>query len=145
MKQYILKYIQLLSFLFLFSCTKNVVSDPVQFQKELLSGSGRVENTQRIWQLDSTIIDNINQDLSIYQKKYKKTFTYNGLYSDTDNNTGNWEITALNKLKLTTTYYFNNKVDITLFDIISITPAQLKLFYKNTNGQNITHVFKIVI
>ena len=132
-----------ISCLIFVSCTKNVVNDPLQFQIELLSGTGRVQNTQRIWQLDSTIIDDKKQDLSIYQKQYKRTFTYNGLYNDTDNNTGKWEITTLNKLKLTISYYFNNKVDIILYDIISIDLSQLKLTYKNSNGQTITHVFKL--
>lgn len=140
----LINVISISSCLLILSCTKKVENDPLQFQLELLSGTGRVQNTQRVWQLDSTIIDNINQNLTIYQKQYKKTFIYNGIYIDTDNNTGKWEITSLNKLKLTTSYFFNNKVDIIIFDIVSIDLGRLKLFYKNSNNQGITHVFKLV-
>jgi hypothetical protein len=67
-------------------CSKTVPKTPLEFQKELLAGSGTYLNTQRIWQLDSTKIIGVNSVLSSVQKNYKKTFTFDGKYSDTDNN-----------------------------------------------------------
>ena len=115
----------------------------MQFQKNLLAGTGTFENTQRTWQLDSTKIDGANLPLSIAQKNYKKTFTFDGGYSDTDNNTGKWEITTLNKLKLTIIYQSIAKQDSTVYDIISLNAAQMTLSSKSTNGQTAIYTFKI--
>jgi len=125
------------------SCSKTDIVPPLQFQKNLLAGTGTFENTQRIWQLDSTKIDGANLPLSIAQKNYKKTFTFDGGYSDTDNNTGKWEITTLNKLKLTIIYQSMAKQDSTVYDIISLNAAQMTLSSKSTNGKTAIYSFKI--
>ncbi len=125
------------------SCSKTDIVPPLQFQKNLLAGTGTFENTQRTWQLDSTKIDGANLPLSIAQKNYKKTFTFDGGYSDTDNNTGKWEITTLNKLKLTIIYQSIAKQDSTVYDIISLNAAQMTLSSKSTNGKTAIYSFKI--
>ena len=104
-------------------CSKTVAKTPLEFQKELLGGSGTYLNTQRTWQLDSTRINGINTVLSTVQKNYKKTFTFDSKYSDTDNNSGKWEIATLNKLKQTYIYQFSNKQDSITYDIVSINSA----------------------
>jgi hypothetical protein len=124
-------------------CSKTVPKTPLEFQKELLAGSGTYLNTQRIWQLDSTKINGVNRVLSSVQKNYKKTFTFDGKYSDTDNNNGKWEITTLNKLKTTYVYQFSNKQDSITYDIISINAAQMSLSIKLSNGQTANYSFKI--
>jgi hypothetical protein len=124
-------------------CSKTVPKTPLEFQKELLAGSGTYLNTQRIWQLDSTKINGVNSVLSSVQKNYKKTFTFDGKYSDTDNNNGKWEITTLNKLKTTYVYQFSNKQDSITYDIISINAAQMSLSIKLSNGQTANYSFKI--
>ena len=91
-------------------CSKTVTKTPLEFQRELLAGSGTYLNTQRTWQLDSTRINGINSVLTTVQKNYKKTFTFDSKYSDTDNNSGKWEITTLDKLKQTYVYQFSNKL-----------------------------------
>jgi hypothetical protein len=126
------------------SCAKQEVITPLQFQKELLAGTGSIQNTQRVWQLDSTILDGINQNLSTVQKQYKKTFTHNGAYFDTDNNAGIWEMISLNKLKQTIPYLLNNRIDSSVYEIISINAAKLKLSLKLTNGQTAIYSFKLV-
>lgn len=125
------------------SCSKTDIITPLQFQKQLLAGSGTYENTQRTWQLDSTKIDGANLPLSIAQKNYKKTFTFDGGYNDTDNNTGKWEINTLNKLKKTIIYQSIVKQDSTVYDIISINAAQMTLSSKLSNGQTAIYSFKI--
>ena len=125
------------------SCTKEEIILPIQFQKQLLAGTGNYQNTQHTWQLDSTKIDGNNILLSNTQKNYKKTFTFDGGYSDTDNNVGKWEITTLNKLKQTIIYQLNNKQDSAVYDIIYINAAQMSLSLKLINGQTANYIFKI--
>jgi hypothetical protein len=124
-------------------CSKTVPKTPLEFQKELLAGSGTYLNTERTWQLDSTKINGVNSVLTTVQKNYKKTFTFDSKYSDTDNNIGKWEISTLNKLKQTYFYQFSNKQDSTIYDIVSINSAQMSLSIKLSNGQSAIYSFKI--
>ena len=124
-------------------CSKTVPKTPLEFQKELLAGSGTYLNTERTWQLDSTRINGVNSVLTTVQKNYKKTFTFDSKYSDTDNNTGKWEISTLNKLKQTYFYQLANKQDSTTYDIVSINSAQMSLSIKLSNGQTAIYSFKI--
>lgn len=125
------------------ACTKTSITPPIQFQKQLLSGTGSFQNTQHIWQLDSTKIDGNNLTLTPTQKNYKKTFTFDGGYSDSDNNIGKWEITTINKLKQTIIYQSISKQDSIVYDIISINAAQMNLSLKLSNGQTAIYSFKI--
>jgi len=125
------------------ACSKTAVTPPLEFQKQLLAGTGSFQNIQHIWQLDSTKINGVNSVLTNVQKSYKKTFTFDGAYSDSDNNTGKWSITIINKLKQTITYQFTNKQDSTIYDIISINAAQMSLSLKLANGQTAIYSFKI--
>jgi hypothetical protein len=125
------------------SCTKTDVTPPLEFQRQLLAGTGSFLNTQRVWQLDSTRLNGVNSELTPVQKNYKKTFTFDGGYSDTDNNTGKWEIATLNKLKQTITYQFTKKQDSATYDIIAINAAQMSLSLKLSNGQTAIYSFKI--
>jgi hypothetical protein len=127
----------------LVSCTKTVIIPPIDLQKHLLAGTGSYQNTQHIWQLDSTKIDGASILLTPLQKSYKKTFTFDGGYSDTDNFTGKWEIATLNKLKQTVIYQSTGKQDSTVFDIISINAAQLNLSLKTSSGKTVIYHFKI--
>jgi FlaG/FlaF family flagellin (archaellin) len=125
------------------ACSKSNVIDNVLFQKVLLAGTSSISNTKHIWQYDSCKIDGINQTLTIYQRSYKKSYTYDGYYSDTDNNIGKWEINTLNKLKEKISYQGINKIDSITYDIISINAAQLNLSRKLENGQIVVYIFKI--
>ena len=125
------------------ACSKTTVTPPLEFQKQLLAGTGSFQNTYHIWQLDSTKINGVNSVLTNAQKNYKKTFTFDGSYNDTDNNTGKWEIPAINKLKQTFIYQLTNKQDSTTYDIVSINSAQMSLSIKLSNGQTAIYSFKI--
>ena len=125
------------------ACSKSNVIDNVLFQKVLLAGTSSISNTKHIWQYDSCKIDGINQTLTIHQRSYKKSYTYDGYYSDTDNNIGKWEINTLNKLKEKISYQGINKIDSITYDIISINAAQLNLSRKLENGQTVVYIFKI--
>ena len=142
-KNSILFILLLSSIVFTIGCSKTVSKTQLEFQKELLAGSGTYLNTERTWQLDSTKINGVNSVLTTVQKNYKKTFTFDSKYSDTDNNTGKWEISTLNKLKQTYFYQLANKQDSTTYDIVSINSAQMSLSIKLSNGQTAIYSFKI--
>jgi hypothetical protein len=142
-KNTLLLIILLSSILITIGCSKTVSKTPLEFQKELLAGSGTYLNTERTWQLDSTKINGVNSVLTTVQKNYKKTFTFDSKYSDTDNNIGKWEISTLNKLKQTYFYQLTNKQDSTTYDIVSINSAQMSLSIKLSNGQTAIYSFKI--
>jgi hypothetical protein len=139
----ILSFIILSSIGFVIACSKTVPKTPLEFQKELLAGTGAYLNSERTWQLDSTRINGVNNVLSAIQKNYKKTFTFDGKYSDTDNNIGKWEISTLNKLKKTIIYQSSTKQDSLTYDIVSINSAQMSLSIKLSNGQTAIYSFKI--
>ncbi len=113
--------------LLIISCKKDDVISELQFQKNLLAGTGSYQNTQRVWKLDSIIVDDKFLILTDVQKLYKKTFVYDGIYMDTEKNEGQWELPELNKLKQKIYFKVSNKIDSTSFEIISINAARLKL------------------
>jgi len=125
------------------SCAKTDTIPALQFQKQLLAGTGKYQNTLHSWQLDSTKINGANVLLTNTQKNFKKTFLFDGAYFDSDNNLGKWEITTINKLKQTIIYQSLNRQDSVVYDIVSINAAQLNLSIKLSNGQTAIYSFKI--
>lgn len=136
--------IYLISITVITSCSKIDVISPVNFQKQLLSGTGTYQNSKHTWQLDSTRINGVNLALTPSEKNFKKTFSYDGSCSDTDNNTGVWEINTLNKLKETLLNSMSTIQDSTTYDIVSVNSVQLNLSKKLLNGQTAIYSFKIV-
>ena len=144
LKNTILLILLFSSIIVIIGCSKTVPKTPLEFQKELLAGTGAYLNTQRTWQLDSFFVDGSNAPLTALQKGYKKTYSYDGLYNDhPDKNIGTWEISTLGKLKETITYITNNKKDSSVYEIVSINAARLKLTIKLSNGKLGTYSFKI--
>jgi len=138
-----LLFMVLSSIILIIACTKTETKSPLQFQKDLLAGTGTYLNTQHTWQLDSFYNDGTNFPLTPTQKEYKKTFTYEGVYSDSELNTGKWEIATLGKLKQTIIYKSTNKQDSSVYDIVSISAARLNLSIKLSNGKLGNYLFKI--
>lgn len=126
------------------SCNKTVPVSPLDFQKQLLAGTGTFQNTEKKWKLDSAYLNGALINLTTTQRAYFKIFTYDGNYADFERNEGVWEISTLNKLKQTIIYKAidsvtkKNKIDSTTYDIININAYQMKL--KTTN---LEYVFKI--
>lgn len=140
-----MKYIfYLMILIFITSCSKLDVINSVDFQKQLISGTGAYLNSKHTWQLDSTRINGVNLTLSPSERNYKKTFNNDGSYSDTDNNTGAWEINTLNKLKQTILTSLGTNQDSTTYDIVFVNSVQLNLSKKLLNGQTAIYSFKIV-
>lgn len=142
-KNNILLFIMLSSILLTIACSKTATKSPLEFQKDLLAGTGAYLNTQHTWQLDSCYVDGTNFPLTAIQKEYKKTYTYDGVYSDTELNTGKWEISTLGKLKQTIIYKTTNKQDSSVYDIVSINAARMNLSIKLSNGKVSSYLFKI--
>ena len=131
------------SIIIIIGCSKTVPKTPLEFQKELLAGTGAYLNTQRTWEIDSFFVEGKNSPLTALQIGYKKTFSYDGVYSDSEKNTGKWEIATLGKLKQTIIYKTTNKQDSSVYDIISVNAARLKLNIKFQDGKLGTYSFKI--
>ncbi len=136
MKRFYYSYLIISLIIFLIiSCKKDDVISELQFQKNLLAGTGSYQNTQRVWKLDSILVDDKSVILTDVQKLYKKTFVYDGVYLDTEKNEGQWDIPELNKLKQKIYYKLTNKIDSTSYEIISINAARLKLRVNGTKSK----------
>ena len=126
------KYGYLLALLMLFQfCTKKVVLTDVEFQRQLIAGTGTYQNMERSWRLDSTYINGVAISLTTYQRTFVKTFMHNGIYKDSERNNGTWELSKLNTLRQKITYSTTSKIDSCSFEILLINAAQLKLKLNN--------------
>ena len=129
-----LSFIVFFMSLFLFvSCAKKEVISELDFQKNLLAGSGNYQNTKRTWKIDSLILNGAVYKLSTIQKRYTRTFSRDGTYTDSDGVIGTWEMPSTTELSLIykaglTSLPIKNKY--TLVDISSI---QLPLKYDSAN------------
>jgi hypothetical protein len=137
------KYGYLLALLMLFQfCTKKVVLTDVEFQRQLIAGTGTYQNMERSWRLDSTYINGVAISLTTYQRTFVKTFMHNGIYKDSELNNGTWELSKINTLKQKITYSTTSKVDSCSFEILLINAAKLKLKLNNATIKT-EYLFKI--
>jgi hypothetical protein len=137
------KYGYLLALLMLFQfCTKKVVLTDIEFQRQLIAGTGTYQNMERSWRLDSTYINGVAISLTTYQRTFVKTFMHSGIYKDSELNNGTWELSKLNTLKQRTTYSTTSKIDSCSFEILLINAAQLKLKLNNASIKT-EYLFKI--
>ncbi len=137
------KCLYLLGVVFLFQfCKKKEVMTDLEFQKQLLAGSGTYQNVENNWKLDSTYINGVSVALTAYQKTFVKTFMYDGIYKDSELNTGTWELPALNTLKQKITYSATSKIDSFSYEILIINTAHLKLKLNNSTTKT-EYLFKI--
>jgi hypothetical protein len=137
------KCLYLLGVVFLFQfCKKKEVMTDLEFQKQLLAGSGTYQNVENNWKLDSTYINGVSVALTAYQKTFVKTFMYDGIYKDSELNTGTWELPTLNTLKQKITYSATSKIDSFSYEILIINTAHLKLKLNNSTTKT-EYLFKI--
>lgn len=116
-----------------YSCAKTEVISDLDFQKNLLAGSGSYQNTKRTWKIDSLTLNGVAYKLSTIQKRYTRTFSRDGSYTDSDGVVGTWEMPTTTELSLTykvglTTLPIKNK-----FQLIDISSIQLHLKYDSAN------------
>jgi len=115
------------------SCAKQEVISDLDFQKNLLAGSGGYQNTKRTWKIDSLTLNGAVYKLSTIQKKYTKTFSRDGSYTDSDGVIGTWEMPTITEISLNyklglTTQPIKNK-----YQIVDISSIQLHLKYDSAN------------
>jgi len=125
-------------------CTKAPIVTPLQFQKQLLSGTGFSQDGKHVWILDSTSIDGIKYPLTNHQKNFKKEFHFNGNYIDSDNINGFWDIPIIDQLSIIYVYPSHNLKDTVVYDIKSLDAARMNISRKLSNGQIAVYSFKIV-
>lgn len=130
-------------FQLLSSCQRTVEKTVEQTQLELIAGTGDFSNLKRTWRFDSCYINKVSVALTAEQKKYKKTFYTNGVFEDSDNNKGVWEIVDNKKLKQTIVYPLVNKTEITLYEIQNMNAVSLSLGLILPNGDNAVYIFAV--
>jgi hypothetical protein len=136
-------FVYLLGVVFLFQfCKKKEVMTDLEFRKQLLAGSGTYQNVENNWKLDSTYINGVSVVLTPYQKTFVKTFTHDGIYKDSELNTGTWELPTLNTLRQKIKYSTTSKIDSFSYEILIINTAQLKLKLNNATSKT-EYLFKI--
>jgi hypothetical protein len=125
-----------LFFIILFSimsCAKKEIISELDFQKNLLAGSGSYQNTKRTWKIDSLTLNGAAYKLSTIQKRYTRTFSRDGSYTDSDGVIGTWDMPAITELSLIykvglTTLPIKNK-----YQVVDISSIQLHLKYDSAN------------
>jgi hypothetical protein len=135
------KWSILKSFIFLItlgcivSCTKEEVASDIDFQRQLVGGTGSFQNTFKVWKLDSMAVDGKAYALTTNQKKYTKKFYHSGAYIDSDGFSGTWEIAELNALSHFTTGTLATTKLTSKYEIVEVNSAQLNLKLLNTTAK----------
>jgi hypothetical protein len=127
-------FILLSSFLF-FACAKEVPVDDIDFQRQLVGGTGSYDDTKKTWKLDSLAIDGKAFALTSNQKKYTKTFNHDGTYSDSDGYSGSWEIATIDNLTHVTSGATVGTKITTKFQISEVNAAQFNMKLLNTTSK----------
>jgi hypothetical protein len=117
----------LFSFLLHARCTKTdtILLDELGFSKNLLAGSGTDNNFQKVWKLDSLIVNGSGVLLTSAQLKYYKTFNWDGIYLDFDGNEGKWDMASNTSLEIEITNSSDTKV--LSYEIIELNSLNLQL------------------
>jgi hypothetical protein len=113
--------------LLLSGCTKTdtVILNDLDFYKSLLAGSETSTDFQKVWKLDSLIVNGLGIPLTSAQLKYYKTFKRNGIYLDFDGYGGKWDITSPTSLEIKIT---NNANPLSLsYQLIELNSFQLQI------------------
>jgi len=118
---------------FIVSCAKQEVVSDLDFQKNLLAGSGSYQNTKHTWKIDSLSQNGVVLNLSAAQKRYTKTFNRDGSYLDSDGITGVWSMPSTKDLTIVSKNGFSNIQLTNKYQVIDINSAQLHLKYDSAN------------
>lgn len=120
----------------LLGCSKEEVVSDIDFQKQLLSGTGKNQNVQKSWRLDSMITAGAAVRLTQYEKNYTKIFSFDGGFSDSDGFKGVWEIKTINQLDQTINNSASGTKLVTSYEIVNINSIRLNIKSKNGTGTN---------
>jgi hypothetical protein len=126
-----------------FSCAKQAVISELDFQKNLLAGTGGFQNVEHTWKIDSMTNNGAVLVLTTAQKRYKKTFKRDGSYYDSDGNTGSWLMPTVTDLTIISTNGMDSitsKIKKTYsFKIADLNSAQLFIKYDSAGSKQDLH------
>lgn len=126
-----------------FSCAKQEVVSELDFQKNLLAGTGGYQNTKHTWKIDSMTNNGVVLKLTTAQKRYTKTFNRDGTYYDSDGNIGNWLMPSITDLSVVSTngmdsISFKNKASYK-YKIADLNSARLFIKYDSAGIKQDLH------
>lgn len=117
----------------LVSCVKQQAVSVLDFQKNLLAGTGTYQNTKHTWRIDSLTMNGVIYKLNTAQKKYTKTFNRDGSYTDSDGVIGTWTIPSVNDLVLKYQTGLSGNILTTKYQLVDINAVQLHLKFDSSN------------
>ncbi len=126
-----------------FSCAKQEIVSELDFQKNLLAGTGGFQNTKHSWKIDSMTNNGVVLKLTAAQKRYTQTFNRDGSYYDSDGKTGNWLMPSIAELTIISTNGMDsisnkNKVSFK-YKIADLNSAQLFIKYDSAGIKQDLH------
>lgn len=130
----------LLSFL---GCSKETAVSDIDFQKQLLAGTGKNQNTKHSWRLDSMTLAGAAVRLTQYEKNYTKIFSFDGSFLDSDGFVGLWEVKTINKLDQTISNSASGGKLITSYEIVNINSVRLNI--KSVGGTGTNEYFYVIV
>jgi len=118
----------------LFSCAKTEIVTDLDFQKNLLAGTGALENTKHVWKIDSASLNGtmvIKNGVSIATPNSKKiitiTFLRDGSYTESDGNFGFWTLPEIKELRVNVTDGITGSKRSFKYEVADLNAAKLHL------------------
>ena len=118
----------------LFSCAKTELVSELDFQKNLLAGTGAYQNTKHVWRIDSATLNGvvfIKNGVPIATPTSKKiitvTFSRDGSYDESDGNFGAWTMPAVKELRLNVIDGITGTKRAFKYEVVDLNAARLHL------------------
>ena len=123
-------------FSFIFSCAKTELVSELDFQKNLLAGTGAYQNTKHVWKIDSVTQNGvvvIKNGVSVATPNSKKiitvTFASDGSYNESDGNFGSWTLPTIKELRLNVIDGITGTKRSFKYEVVDLNAARLHLKY----------------
>ena len=130
--------IYIIFFSLMFSCAKTELVSELDFQKNLLAGTGAYQNTKHVWRIDSAtlngavVIRNGVPTISPNSTKFiLVTFTSDGSYSD-DDYIGSWTLPTIKELRLNLKHRISGNLSPRKYEVVDLNAARLHLKFDST-------------
>ena len=125
---------------FIFSCAKSELVSELDFQKNLLAGTGAYQNTKKIWKIDSATNNGIiviKNGVSILTPTSKKiitiTFGRDGSYIESDGNSGSWTLPSIKELRVSVVDGLNGNKRAFKYEVVDLNAARLHLKFDSAS------------
>jgi hypothetical protein len=121
---------------FMIACAKTELVSELDFQKNLLSGTGAYQNTKKIWKIDSATENGkivIRNGVSVLTPTSKKittiSFGRDGSYYESDGNSGSWTLPSIKELRVNVVDGINGNKRAFKYEVVDLNAARLHLKY----------------